>query len=264
MNDIIANNIKHLRKIKGITQEELARALSLSRSVIGSYEENRAIPKLNVMQDIANYFSISIDQLVNFPLWKEDKNITSNINTDKLRILTTVVDKENKELITSVPVQASAGYTKAYSDPDYIEKLPHFSLPLAELSKEKTYRLFQIKGDSMLPIPSGSYIICEYLVNWQDLVDGKTYILITKDEGIVYKRIYNKVKESGELLLKSDNTEYTPYTINISEIMEIWKALGFISFNFPEPEQMDMNNLFKMVVDLKNEVSALKNKSSNE
>ena len=209
--DVIGQNIKHLRKIKGLTQEELAKNIGVNRAMIGSYEENRAAPKLSVLQDIAYYFSISIDDLVKVKLWEESKTtpLTDFVKGDNLRVISTIVDKEDKELITTVPIQASAGYTKGYSDPAYIEELPHFSLPLIELSKERTYRVFQIKGDSMEPIKSGSYIICEYLADWEEIYDGKPYILISKDEGIVYKRLYNKIKDSGEIILKSDNPERT-------------------------------------------------------
>ncbi|MFC2152956.1 XRE family transcriptional regulator, partial [Bacteroidota bacterium] len=252
--DIIAQNIKYLRKSKGLTQDELAKNIGVNRAMIGSYEENRAVPKLSVLRDIAYFFDVSIDNLAKLRFW-EDPEINDSVSITKgenLRVVSTVVDKEDKELITTVPIQASAGYTKGYADPDYIEELPHFSLPLVELSKERTYRVFQIKGDSMEPLKSGSYVICEYLVNWEDVLDGKPYIVISKDEGIVYKRLYNQISESGEIALKSDNPEYTAYTLKTEEIHEIWKALGFISFDLPEPDnELSINKLHDMILDMK-------------
>jgi SOS-response transcriptional repressor LexA len=110
----------------------------------------------------------------------------------------------------------------------------------------------------MEPIKSGSYIICEYLGNWEEIYDGKPYILISKDEGIVYKRLYNKVNESGEIVLKSDNPDYSPYTIKVEEIHEIWKALGFISFDLPEPSDFNPNKLYSMIQEMKNDIDKLK------
>ena len=258
--DKIGQNIKFLRKSIGLTQEELAKNIGVNRAVIGSYEENRATPKLSVLQDISYFFNISIDALIKQKLGEEaEKGLLDEfISGDKLRIISTVVDKEDKELITNVPIQASAGYTNGYSDPTYIEDLPHFSLPLIELSKEKTYRVFQIKGDSMEPIKSGSYIICEYLSNWEEIYDGKPYILISKDDGIVYKRLFNKIGETGEIVLKSDNPEYEPYSLNANEVFEVWKALGFISFSLPEPDDLSMNKLHNMIVGMKGEIDKLK------
>lgn len=258
--EYIGQNIKYLRKSKGLTQGELAKNIGVNRAMIGSYEENRAAPKLSVLQDISYFFDISIDALVKQKLWQESNNgiLSDFISGDKLRIISTVVDKEDKELITNVPIQASAGYTIGYSDPSFIEELPHFSLPLVELSKERTYRVFQINGDSMEPVKSGTYIICEYLANWEEIYDGKPYILISKNDGIVYKRLYNKINETGEIILKSDNPEYEPYTLKAEEVFEVWKALGFISFSLPEPDDLNISKLHNMILGMKNDIDKLK------
>ena len=259
--EIIGQNIKYLRKSKGLTQEDLANKIGVNRAMIGSYEENRAVPKLSVMQIIAHYFSISIDELINIKIW-EESSVSSvsekHVKGENLRVLSTIVDKSDKELITTVPIQASAGYTRGYADPDFIDELPHFSLPLNELSKERTYRVFQIKGDSMEPIKSGSYVITEYLSDWNDVSDGKTYIVVTKDEGIVYKRVYNKLVEQKEIILKSDNPDYEPYAMKIENILELWRALGFISFDLPKPDDLNINKLHQMIMELKSEVKTLK------
>jgi transcriptional regulator with XRE-family HTH domain len=262
--DNLGLNIKYLRKSKGFTQTELANNLGVNRAMIGSYEENRAVPKLSVLQDIAYFFSISIDDLIKLKLWEENNNgiklNTDHLKGNKLRILTTVVDKDDKELVSAIPIKASAGYTNGFSDPEFIEELPHFSLPLNELSKERTYRVFQIKGDSMLPLTSGSYVICEYISNWEDIRDNKTYIVISKDEGIVYKRLINNIKSNNEIILKSDNTEYTPYKIKADAILEVWKALGFISFNLPNSQDnnLSISDLHQMIVQMKGEIDQLK------
>ncbi|MCK5028474.1 MAG: LexA family transcriptional regulator [Bacteroidales bacterium] len=256
----IAQNIKYLRKKGGLTQEELANNIGVNRAMIGSYEENRAVPKLSVLKDMAYFFKVSIDDLIKTRLWEESNrdSVKEFIKGGNLRVISTVVDKTDKELITTVPIQASAGYTKGYADPDYVEELPHFSLPLMELSKERTYRVFQIKGDSMEPIKSGSYIICEYLANWDEIYDGKPYILISKDDGIVYKRLYNKIYDSDEVILKSDNPEYDAYSIKAEEVYEVWKALGFISFELPEPGEITTQKLHSMILNMKNDIDKLK------
>jgi len=259
--EVIGKNIKHLRKSKGLTQSELAKSIGVNRAMIGSYEENRASPKLSVLKDLAYFFSVSIDNLAKLKLWEEktNPNKANYAIGNQLRVVSTLVDKEDKELITTVPVQASAGYASGYADPEFIRELPHFSLPLVELSKERTYRVFQIKGDSMLPIKSGSYIICEYLVNWHEILDGKTYIIISKDEGMVYKRLYSKIADRNEITLRSDNAEYDDYVLNVEEIHEIWKALGVISFDLPEPDsQLSSNQLYNMILEMKGEISKLK------
>ena len=74
----IGRNIKYLRKSKGLTQDELAKNIGVNRAMIGSYEENRAVPKLSVLRDIAYFFNISIDNLAKLKLW-ENPEITNNV-----------------------------------------------------------------------------------------------------------------------------------------------------------------------------------------
>lgn len=258
--EVIGLNIKYLRKQKGLTQGELAKNIGVNRAMIGSYEENRATPKLSVLKDLAYFFNVSIDDIAKLKLWEiPEISVIKDVKGESVRILSTTVNDENKELITTVPIQASAGYTVGYSDPGYIGELPHFSLPLIELNRERSYRVFQIKGDSMEPIKSGSYIICEYLLNWEEISNGKTYIVISKDDGIVYKRLFNKINESNEIILSSDNKDYQEYSLKTEDIHEVWKALGFISFNLPEPDNnLSVNELHNMILEMKKELSKLK------
>lgn len=253
----LKENIRYLRKKSGFTQEQLAVRLGVKRPLIGSYEEGRAIPKISVIKKISELFGITIDDLISLNI-SEGEFFAKPIVNSNLKILSTVVDNENKELITIVPVKASAGYLNGYADPEYIGQLPRFSMPVMELSQERTYRIFQIKGDSMLPVPDGSYIFCEYVVDADDITNGKTYVLVTSDEGVVYKRVYNN--EGSDLVLESYNPEYEKYPVGKNTVIEIWKALGYLSFNLPDPERININELSDMVMDMKNEINQLKAK----
>jgi transcriptional regulator with XRE-family HTH domain len=259
MKDFVGSNLKYLRKKLGLTQDQLSVQVGINRPAIGSYEEGRAAPKIQVLQVLAKFYRISIDQLINVDLSVEKVNSSGlEEHGESLRILTTVVDRENKELISVVPAKASAGYLNGYADPEYIESLPHFTLPFPEIAKERTYRAFQIRGDSMDPIPSGAYIIGEYLADWHSIKDGKTYIIATRDEGVVYKRVF--LHPSGELWLKSDNPVYEPYTIHTSRLLEIWKAVGIISTLLPEPDAPSLNKLSLMMQEMKKEIEELRKK----
>ncbi len=112
----------------------------------------------------------------------------------------------------------------------------------------------------MLPVNSGSYIIAEYLENWKNLKDDKCYILITKDEGIVYKRIKNKIFESNEIILNSDNPDYTAYSVDINSVFEIWRAIGFITFSLPNQDDLTFDKLSSLVIQLREDVNKIKKK----
>src|SRR5690606_26903848 len=117
---------------------------------------------------------------------------TSKGSSSNLRVLSVTVDANNNENIELVPVLASAGYLNGYNDPEYVKELPKFSLPMFN---QGTYRAFEIKGDSMLPLPSGTFIVTEYVENWQDIKAGQTYVIVSRNDGVVYKRIGSKFKE---------------------------------------------------------------------
>ncbi len=222
----LTQNIKYLRKLEKLTQQQFANLLEIKRSLVGAYEEGRAVPKIAVMQKLATYFDISIHELINSDL---EKCPVAKQDERELQVLPIVVDNQNRELIPIVPVKASAGYLNGFSDPEYISQLPFFSMPIPELSAERTYRVFQIKGDSMLPVQPGAYIFCEYVNYISEIKNGQTYVLITKDDGLVYKRVY--ITDERRLLLVSDNKTYNPYQVLGETILEIWKGRGVLQFD---------------------------------
>ncbi len=57
-------NLKYLRKLRGWTQEEFASKLGIKRSLIGAYEEERADPRLDVMEIICEIFKVTLDELM--------------------------------------------------------------------------------------------------------------------------------------------------------------------------------------------------------
>ncbi len=253
---LITNNIKYLRKKRGFTQETFAEALGINRPSVGAYEEGRADPKLTTLSKMAGLFEVSIDELIN-----EDLTNENSISNSNIKVLAVTVDDANNEFIQLVPTKAAAGYTSGYSDPEYLTDLPRFHLPL--LPKGGTYRAFEITGDSMLPILSGSIIIGRYLEEISDIKNGNTYVLVTKSEGVVYKRVFNYIKEKGKLFLVSDNKSFSAYEIQPDEVIEIWEAKAYISVEFPDVQasnELSMDQLMGMIGDLRSDVESLKKK----
>lgn len=257
------SNIRYLRRLRGMTQADLAGQIGIKRSLLGAYEEERAEPRIATMQKLSYFFEIPLDTLINQDL--SNPGAIASVDTEgrTLRVLPIVTDSENKEKLTLVPVTAEAGYADSYADPEYIETLPSFSLPVQELYPDQSYRLFQIQGESMLPIPSGSYVICAYVQNWHEVKDGACYVVVTQDRGIVYKRLWSRLEEEGTFLLKSDNPLFEPYTLEATQILEIWHALGFLSFELPEQKAAsvsDVQQIGALLAQLHQDVEGLKQK----
>ncbi len=258
------SNIKFLRMRKEITQDIIASHLGLSRSTLGSYE-NGSIrnPTLEALIIFTDYFKISIDTLVKVDLSKLSEHQLTElerghdlfIRGSKLRVIAITVDSRNKENIEVVHLKAKAGYKNGYADPDFIKNLPTFQLPI--LFNDRKYRMFQLSGDSMLPIPDKSWVIGEYVENFHDIKDGQPYILLTTDEGIVFKMAYNQLRKKKNLLLKSLNTAYEPYEINIAEVKEVWKFCNYISSEIPE-QGLRKDELRSAIESIEKKIGSLK------
>jgi len=251
----IAANLKYLRKKKGLTQQQFADSMEIKRSLVGAYEEFRAEPKYDLLKKMATFFSLSMDELVNDTIndkWKPK----SRAGASAVRVLAITLDKEERENIELVPVKASAGYLNGYSDPQYVSELPKFNIPNLNTG---TYRAFELKGDSMLPFNTGTVIIGEYLENWNDVKSGTTYVVVSKSEGIVYKRAMYKFKQEKGLKLSSDNKAYESFWLETDDILEIWKAKAYISTDFPEVSlEPSLESLTTMISDMQKTILNLK------
>jgi len=231
-----AENLRFLRLRRNKSQTDLAVELELTRTTLSGYEKN-VQPPFRILIKISEYFNVSLDALIKyklnvlseFQLSQIEKGFDVDVTGSKLRLLTITVDSKGKENIEMVPVKAQAGYTNSYGDLDFIASLPKFRLPF--LPENKTYRTFQIKGDSMLPISENSWVTCSFVENWEFIKNGKACIIVTRSEGIVFKLVYKKLEE-GEFLLVSTNRNYSPFKITVLQVAEIWQFETWNSFEF--------------------------------
>jgi transcriptional regulator with XRE-family HTH domain len=251
----IANNIKHLRLLKNWSQGQLADEIELSRARIGSYEEGRAEPSIEVMIRLSNIFHVAVDALIRSNLSGLKDTQLMKVAENRL-LFPIMVDKENNDLVEVVTAKASAGYLNGYSDPEYFEKLPNMNLPFRITGK---HRAFPIKGDSMPPLRDGSFVIGKFVESLSEISDGDTYILITKEEGIVYKRIYKKDKNVLEL--HSDNKVYSPYKRFASEVLEIWQFVCTLNVSDKKEEELNLESIMNMLRSMRVEIEGLKNKN---
>jgi transcriptional regulator with XRE-family HTH domain len=213
----------------------MAKTLGLTRTTLIGYEKGVQPPFVKLIR-ISEYFKVSLDalikydltQLSEFQLSEIERGMDIDITGQKLRVLTTTTDSSGNENIEMVATKARAGYTAGFDDPEFVEKLPKFQLPF--LPKEKTYRCFQIEGDSMLPIPEKSWVTASFLQDWTDIKNGTPCIVVTKDDGVVFKLVYNNISKNKQLQLVSTNRIYQPYSIPIEQVSEIWKFETWNSF----------------------------------
>jgi transcriptional regulator with XRE-family HTH domain len=243
----IANkNLKYLRKLRGWTQEEFAHKLRIKRSLLGAYEEERADPRIDILEVVADMFKLTLDDLLRKDISDTKTNYIAKRRAQKLA--------NGRTDIPFVPIKAAAGYLAGYGDPEFIDELNTFTLPMLAGGD---YRAFEIVGDSMMPTPSGSVIVGERISSLEDVKSNQTYIVVSKNDGIVYKRIMKNNKQKNKMTLVSDNPSYQPYIINADDIIEVWQAQMIIS-KANIQQRWDVNQLAGLVNNLQQQVSVLK------
>jgi len=241
-------NLKYLRKLRGWTQQEFADKLRIKRSLIGAYEEERAKPHLDVLENICDIFKLTMDEILRKDLSDNKGNYLAKRRALKLA--------GGRPDIPFVPMKAAAGYLNGYGDPEYIDELNTFTLPMLSGGN---YRAFEIVGDSMLPTPSGSIIVGEKVDSIDDVKNSNTYVIVSKSDGIVYKRIEKNNRSKNKLTLISDNPAYQPYNMNEDDVLEMWQASVVIS-RAGSQQRWDINQLANIVTNLHQQVSTLKKK----
>lgn len=259
-----ANNLKFLRERKRMTQETIAERLNISRKKFESLESGRVkSPQTEDLLNFSDFFKISVDSLLRIELRRlgelklreleagNDVYLTGS----NIRVLAITVNQANKENVEYVPVKAKAGYSAGYNDPEFIKTLPRIYLP--NLPKGNTFRMFPITGDSMLPIPHGSDVLCSYVQNWAELKAGTLCIVILKgQQDFVFKQV---TLQSDGLLLTSLNAAYKPYLVPIDEVLELWQ---FYSYQTKEvPEIHDPQQIGPMLKSIWEDIKLIKGKA---
>lgn len=222
-------------------------------------------PSYEIITDIVNKFEdISAEWLLTGK-GEMLKSTYPDISTHGLHLITepdeqkvpkvVTVDSTGKDNIVLVPVKAAAGYLAGYGDANFIQKLPVYKLPNIQ---HGTFRMFQVNGHSMYPtLTDRCYVVGQFVENWAtDIKDDRVYVIVSKNDGVIVKRVLNRIDKYGNLFCKSDNRrEHPNISVSPSDVVEVWEVKMHLSFELPNPA-----DLYDRVSDLEAEVHFLKSK----
>ncbi len=245
-----SENLRYLRAKRGFSQQKVADDLLITRARYSKYEDGVSDPPLPLLRQIALYYHVSIDLLLGVDLRRVPMEELVKLEGNRI-LLPITVDKQGENHIEIIPHKAKAGYMTGYADPEFIESLEHISLPF--LKSDQKYRAFPIEGDSMPPHTDGSFIIGRLLEDRREIKNGKTYVLLTINEGIVYKRVQKKGEET--LTLISDNEFYEPYDIRHSDVIEVWEFACSISLIETDTESFCNQRIKQLLISIMNEIA---------
>ena len=252
----ISDNLKWLRNKFSLTQLEAAAGMKFGVDQYKKYEYGKNVPPAESLLVISRFYHISIDLLLTVDLSKVSIDNLLKLEDNRI-VLPIIINKEGDNLIEIVTHKAKAGYAAGgYADFTFISELDHIHLPW--LNKNEKYRTFPIDGDSMPPHNSKSYIIGKYVEKISDVIDGKTYVVITINREIVYKRLH--LNNMASFTFTSDNSYYNPYEVLFSEIAEIWEYVGSIEHENFKPQAYDAKTLEEIIRKLQMDMSVIKEK----
>lgn len=219
----------------------------------------RTKPGYDVLLSIINEFGINPDYLfgISTEMFTSQRDTMGTYSGIPQVI---AVNQTGNENVIYVPVKARAGYLDGYGDAEYIETLPTFNMPHLT---NGTYRCFEVYGNSMVrTFFDGDLVFGKYVESLSDIKDGRIYIIVSKNGGIVLKRVINRIAERGKLILKSDNKNgnYPTYTIDAQEVMEVWYVTMFASKQMPEPIDIydRLHELESQLITLQESVNTVK------
>ncbi|WP_439583354.1 helix-turn-helix domain-containing protein [Dyadobacter bucti] len=145
---IVSNNIKYLRRLNGLTQEQFARKIAIKRSLLGAYEEARANPNLTNLKNMAAAFGITVDNLLKNDLRKLRETPDMSLPLNASRPMT--VSHSG-----TIP-PANPARIPAFSEPQplakIIEKYQPEAPPLRMVSRQ--VNLKPVSGDVPPPVQS--------------------------------------------------------------------------------------------------------------
>ncbi len=222
-------NIKKIRGVKGVSQQAFAELFDLKRATLGAYEEGRSEPKIETIIKIANYFSISIDDLL-------VAELTVNSLLKFKGDLTLQAEKIEKEQFATIPCiteKNSNDYLKFYNKENFIDDLPSIQLPI---NIEKKFRAFTVvnleitnhdKGLFPNDVVVGEFVPLNII---KKLNNGELALVLVNDE-LVLRRLYIT---KNEVVLRADHKNIEDKQYKFSDIKELWKVRYVFYKRVPE------------------------------
>jgi transcriptional regulator with XRE-family HTH domain len=227
-------NIRKIRTAKNISQTAFADLFNLKRSSIGAYEEGRAEAKIDKVIEIAEYFKLSLDQLLK-------KELTFNeiykVNEKSKKFDSYTNDYENDSLIPVIGMVHRNEFMLKYDNPEFLRKLD--SIQLIGLQGSFIAYEFQelyYKGESLKHAYCDLYIAARISPNQiNSLTDKKLYILLFENS-IKTGRIRH---DGSDIKLITDSQPVENIPIKIDLIKAIWEVCLLITRNIVKTNDIE-------------------------
>jgi phage repressor protein C with HTH and peptisase S24 domain len=140
------------------------------------------------------------------------------------------VDQAGRNNIIEIDAQAAAGFPANINNPEYFKERPSFRLPSPQF-RNGTFICIQASGDSMHPtIYHHDWLIAQFVENPAETIkEGYVHVVVTQ-EGVVVKRVLNRIVERGKLVMQSDNPQYPTYEEDVANVLQVYKVTAKLTY----------------------------------
>lgn len=265
----IGVRVKNIRKVNKLTQVDFALSIEITQASLSQIENGTILPSLELVKRISDLYDISYNYIIDgigyfekgnealiaqedaefdvntsrksytVPVTQETNlktNLKTNLTTGNVDFMPKVVtmDISGRETVLVVPIKARAGYLAGYGDQEYIETLPSYHLPGLGAG---TWRDFEVKGLSMYPtLNDKDRVLTKFVETTKEIRDGRVYVVVHNEEGIIIKRLLNRIDKENCVICKSDNKVNHPnIVIEPTEILEIWEVKYLLTRHLDDP-----------------------------
>lgn len=199
----ISNNIRYLRLKSGIEQSQISELLGKkSTSAVSEWEKGIRVPNVGDLHDLANYFRVSLDDLVKKDLEMESLSYNSSKFYNEYKMF---------------PVSISAGCLENKDGIDTYDLVTIADEIMGKYAGRKGIIILKVNGESMNKIiPDGAYIVVDTnKTHVTDIKDRDIVVFANNGEGYSIKRYVNDVKNE-RFLFKPESTDDTFTAIEVS------------------------------------------------
>lgn len=233
-------NIKEIRQLYNLTQDEFAQALSITRELVNKMEKGKSPVSKGTAAKMALFLQERQSEY-----FSQDVQIIGKAHTNPPKNTIPYFEQRRDHKIEQAPLmvplvaqKAQAGYVKGYEHVDYLDTLEKYSLPPGVHPSGAIWSYFEVDGDSMEPtLYPGDLLLTSMLPreDWNDIKNFYLYVILANDQ-LVVKRLYRK--NEMQWVLISDNEELYPQaTLNVADVKQVWTFRRHIRSKVTPPKE---------------------------
>jgi DNA-binding XRE family transcriptional regulator len=247
---MFGKNLKKIRSVHGMSQQEFAELFDLKRGTLGAYEEDRSNPKLETVMKIAKHFSIAVEDLLT-------KELTVNKLLRFNEAITTGKVTEHESSFTGIPCITEAkadDFIAGYTDANNISKikLPLIYLPNVEGDDKIALVVndLTMSGGASGFLPKDMIIGQNVPLNDIATTNRELVVVVTESALLLRKMSY----QGDKVVLKANHPGVEPVALNTAEVKGIWKVVHVFRYTMPTGE----NELEQRLAQLENTIASLR------